>query len=87
MSDEYISEKTKAVAQLVALAKTELEAGRIAKGTRLLKEAIERAADLEKPVAASSVQSAIEHSTVVNDLRAIYGLGGIRRTNSAARRS
>ncbi len=85
MSDE--SERTKAVAQLVALAKAELDAGRIAKGTRLLKEAIERAADLEKPLAVTDPQSAIEHSTVVSDLRAIYGLGGIRRANAAARRS
>jgi hypothetical protein len=87
MGDEYLSEKTKAVAQIVALAKAELDAGRIAKGTRLLKEAIERAADLEKPVAVSDGQSAIQHSTVVSDLRAIYGLGGIRRANAGARRS
>lgn len=87
MSDEYLSEKTKAVAQIVALAKAELDAGRIAKGTRLLKEAIERAADLENQVAVSNGQSAIEHSTVVSDLRAIYGLGGIRRANAGARRS
>ncbi len=85
MSDE--SERTKAVAQLVALAKAELDAGRIAKGTRLLKEAIERAADLEKPLAVTDPQSAIEHSTVVSDLRAIYGLGGIRRADGNARRS
>ncbi|MBS0281452.1 MAG: hypothetical protein JSR25_09840 [Proteobacteria bacterium] len=87
MGDEHTSGKAKAVAELVALAKTELDAGRIAKGTRLLKEAIERAADLENLGAASDAQSAIQHSTIVSELRAIYGLGGIRRASAAARRS
>ena len=68
---------SKSVTQLIELAKVELEAGRTAKGTRLLKEAFEQAADLDKPAAALDAQSAIQHSTVVSDLRAIYGLGGI----------
>ena len=75
--DENISDMSKSVTQLMELARIELDAGRTAKGTRLLKEAFDRAAELDKPAAASGAQSAIEHSTVVGDLRAIYGLGGI----------
>ena len=77
MGDGDTAEKSKTVTQLMALAKIELDAGRTAKGTRLLKEAFERAADLDGVVEASDARSAIQHSTVVGDLRAIYGLGGI----------
>lgn len=68
---------SKSVTQLMELAKIELDAGRTAKGTRLLKEAFEQAAKLDKPAAVPDAQSAIQHSTVVGELRAIYGLGGI----------
>jgi len=77
MDDENTSDMSKSVTQLMELARVELDAGRTAKATRLLKEAFEQAADLDKPAAASDAQPAIQHSTVVSDLRAIYGLGGI----------
>jgi len=68
---------SKSVTQLIELAKVELEAGRTAKGTRLLKEAFEQAAKLDKPAIAPDVKSAIQHSTLVGELRAIYRLGGM----------
>lgn len=77
MGDENTSDMSKSVTQLMELAKIEFDAGRIAKGTRLLKEAAERAVDLDDLASVSQAQSAIQHSTVVSDLRAIYGLGGI----------
>jgi hypothetical protein len=77
MSGGDTADKSKAVTQLMALAKIELDAGRTAKGTRLLKEAFEHAAALDTLVEVSDARSAIQHSTVVGDLRAIYGLGGI----------
>ncbi len=86
MGDEITSEKSKAVMQLMALAKIELDAGRTAKGTRLLQEATERAADLEGFAPVAETQSAIHHSTMVGDLRAIYGLGGIPRAGKITRR-
>ena len=87
MGDENTSGMSKSVTQLMALAQIELDAGHTAKGTRLLKEAFERAAALDGAATASEVQSAIQHSTIVSDLRAIYGLGGIPRACTAARRS
>jgi hypothetical protein len=69
---------SKSVTHLMELAKIELDAGRTAKGARLLKQAFEQAAGLDHVTdQPSEPRSAIEHSTVVGDLRAIYGLGGI----------
>lgn len=79
MGDDSAFEKSKVVTQLMALAMVEFDAGRIAKGTRLLIEATENAVSLEDLAAASKLESAIHRSTVVGDLRAIYGLGGIPR--------
>lgn len=86
MGDEITSEKSKAVMHLMALAKIELDAGRTAKGTRLLREATDRAADLEGFAATPEPESAIQHSTVVSDLRTIYGLGGIPKAGKITRR-
>ena len=69
---------SKSVTHLMELAKIELDAGRTAKGARLLKPAFEQAAGLDQVTdQPSEPRSAIRHSTVVGDLRAIYGLGGI----------
>ncbi len=66
------------------LAKIKFDARRIAKGTRLLKEATGRAAALDGLAVIPEAQSAVQHSAMVSDLRAVYGLGGIHRANSAA---
>jgi len=47
MTDETISEKSKAALRLMAQAKIELDAGHIASAARLLREAAEIAAGLE----------------------------------------
>jgi hypothetical protein len=77
---------SKSVTQLMELAKIELDAGRTAKGARLLKQAFEQAAGLDGLTDQPEARSAIRHSTVVGDLRAIYGLGGIpaRRPGGSA---
>jgi hypothetical protein len=48
MSDGGTSDKSKAAMRLMALAKRELDAGRIPAAARLLREAAEIAADLEE---------------------------------------
>lgn len=48
MTHNGISEKSKTALRLMTLAKIELDAGRIASAARLLREAAEIAADLEK---------------------------------------
>lgn len=48
MTDEGISDKSKAALRLMALAKVELDAGHIASAARLLREAAEIASDLEE---------------------------------------
>lgn len=48
MTDESISEKSRAALRLMALARAELDAGRIAAAARLLREAAEIASDLEE---------------------------------------
>lgn len=48
MTDDSISEKSKAALRLMALARTELDAGNIASAARLLREAAEIASDLEE---------------------------------------
>ncbi len=48
MTDDGITEKSKAALRLMALAKIEMDAGRIASAARLLREAAEIASDLEE---------------------------------------
>jgi len=48
MTDDSISEKSKAALRLMALAREELDAGHIALAARLLREAAEIASDLEE---------------------------------------
>lgn len=48
MTEDGISEKSRAAMRLMALAKVELDAGRIASAARLLREAAEIASDLEE---------------------------------------
>lgn len=48
MADGGISDKSKAAMRLMALARVELDAGRISSSARLLREAAEIAADLEE---------------------------------------
>ena len=48
MTDRGTSDKSKAAMRLMALAKIELDAGRISSSARLLREAAEIAADLEE---------------------------------------
>lgn len=48
MTDDSISEKSKAALRLMALARAELDAGRVALAARLLREAAEIASDLEE---------------------------------------
>lgn len=48
MTDGGISDKSKAAMRLMALARVELDAGRISSSARLLREAAEIAADLEE---------------------------------------
>lgn len=83
MGRRVTADASKSVTQLMELAKVEFDAGRAAKGTRLLVQATERAIALEDAVIILKVQSAIEHSTLVSDLRAVYGLGGIPTRRSS----
>lgn len=48
MTDDSLSEKSKAALRLMALARVELDAGHIASAARLLREAAEIASDLEE---------------------------------------
>jgi hypothetical protein len=48
MTDDSISEKSKAALRLMALAREELDAGHISLAARLLREAAEIASDLEE---------------------------------------
>jgi hypothetical protein len=48
MTDDGVSEKSKTALRLMALARIELDAGRIASAARLLREAAEIASDLEE---------------------------------------
>lgn len=69
----------KSIKLLIALAKTEIDAGRTAKAEWLLQEVLERALALTEAGSDEEHSSRIGPSTLAGDLKGLYGLGGISK--------
>lgn len=69
MTNDTTSEKSRTAMRLMALAKVELDAGRISSAARLLREAAEIAEDLEELGAIPKTDPAKSGATVVSKKR------------------